>query len=238
MVWFDDFAEEMYGGTRPEVASALAPIIINRLGLEASSTLLDLCCGRGHFSMAASKYLRNVFAIDNAPSMIDYLVTHGSPSITCLLGDASTKDMSQLAADACVVLWNSLGYSGQGSDIELLSNARNAVVANGHLVVEQHVLEDLQVQSERTTIERRGSGTFIRRRSISGQQVTADWSVIDSNGTRLKHARFQQYLYSRRELLEVIDKAGFEPYAVEKIETTDLGQAQSTFFFARARTID
>ncbi|WP_448810383.1 class I SAM-dependent methyltransferase [Agromyces bauzanensis] len=238
MTWFDDFADEMYGGSRPGVARTLAPVLINRLGLTANSIVLDLCCGRGHFSMAASDLVGRVVAVDSALTMIDFLRAQGQPSITAILGDAATEDLRGLNADACVILWNSLGYAGRESDVGLLKNARSALAPDARLVVELRLLEDIDDLSPRATAERRESGSFVRGRSVSKQWMHTVWSVTDPSGKILKRAEFDQYLYTADEFREVLHDAGFVPDAVERLSIGDLGQAQSTFFFARPKPLD
>jgi len=52
-------------------------IIINRLGLDTDSTVIDLGAGTGAFALYAAKQCRKVYAVDVSAIMLDYCRTKG-----------------------------------------------------------------------------------------------------------------------------------------------------------------
>ncbi len=52
-------------------------IIINRLGLDTDSTVIDLGAGTGAFALHAAKHCQKVYAVDVSATMLDYCRTKG-----------------------------------------------------------------------------------------------------------------------------------------------------------------
>jgi SAM-dependent methyltransferase len=228
--WHDDdgfwaaMQDWLFDEAREQAATPQVAWIAQLLELRPGAKVLDLPCGTGRHSIAMAKLGMNVTAIDRMASYLDRgrdaerRARESSPSdawgpaINWIHADMRSANVPPGTVSVVTNLWTSFGYFETWEEnAAVLRTIRAALCEGGHLVMELAGKEALALRFQ----ERRWSELPDGRLLLENVQVTENWSrmrtrwiLISPEGTRREHVT-QLWVYSARELCELLREAGF-----------------------------
>lgn len=238
MSFWEEFADEMYGGTRVPRVPGIARYVYDRLGLGPGSIVYDIGAGRGHVSVELAMRGCSMRAVDLVPSFghgLQSMVDRLRLPIAVVVADV--RDLETMG-DACaaLLLWNVLGSASELTDVAILAQTRKLVHANGSLAIELTTSEDLKGTTERTCERTLLDGeTFARTWQLdrSGVVQHVEWAVRDATGRAVRYARFSRRVYSRKQVCELLRSVDWSPVLVEYEAVADF-EPTGTMFVATA----
>lgn len=216
--WFanDDFWEANFPYMFPEARMRAAPDdiarVLNLAKIEAKN-VLDLCCGPGRHSIALAKRGLSITGVDRSRYLLSRAreqATADGVSVEWIESDMRAFRRPE-SFDLVINLFTSFGYFED--DIEnraVLANIHASLRPGGVFVMDTLGKECLaRVFTPTSAEEIPGAGWMIQKRTVSDDwcRITAEWTLLE--GERARRFHFRHWLYSGRELKEMLLSAGF-----------------------------
>jgi ubiquinone/menaquinone biosynthesis C-methylase UbiE len=111
--------------------------VLEKIGIESGSEVVDLCCGDGLFTIPLARMARQVLAIDLDPEMLDLARAHASAegiaNCVFLVGDA--YDLAKLVADPQDLILIANTFHGVPDKLRLARAVMSALKQGGRFVV-------------------------------------------------------------------------------------------------------
>lgn len=236
--FWENFASQLYGGTRVPRVPDIIGALWEMCGLQAGSTVADICCGRGYSSVELAMRGARVVAVDLSSEFIKNL---GATAKTLGLDIIAMEGGAQglrLAEPACtsMILWNSLGHQDSETDLEILASARRSTHDQGSLVLELATLEELAQRPYKvTTREIEESKTFRRTRNLDTEtgKLHGVWEIFDENGIAIQTGDFSQMVYPKAEIIRMMERTGWS-YVTDSDSTPVLCEPTGALFIGQA----
>ena len=216
------FIPELLGrrGKAAEEARQLESIFIE-LGVPEDGLVLDLACGIGRHSIALAKHGFRVVGIDISPEYVakaKELATMEGVSGRCRFVTGDMRRLKEFIGghrfDTTICMFTSLGYYDAETDRDVLTQVKE-LTKRGMLVVEmmnQGYAEKSLTRKKYSTV-----GEMLRLEESSFDKETsrlrAVWRLYRPRGPDLEYVgsiRFDNRLYTRRELMGLAESAGWE----------------------------
>jgi SAM-dependent methyltransferase len=220
------FIPELLGrlGKAEEEAEHLTAIF-GEHGVPGDGLVLDLACGVGRHSIALARHGFRVVGIDVSPEYIakaQELAAVEGVYGSCRFVTGDMRRLKDLLGgyrfDAAICMYTSLGYYDPETDRDVLTQVKE-LTERGVLVVEM---------MNRGYAEKSLTG---KRYSMSGEMLRLEESFFDEEASRLRAVwrlyrprgpdleyvgsiRFDNKLYTRRELVELAGSAGWKNTSV------------------------
>lgn len=188
-----------------EVDSAL-PLI----GLRSRQRILDLACGGGRHARALSRFGCAVVGCDQSRDLLRSAIAKaGGPFYVA--ADQRALPFADASFDAVTCFFTSFGYGPDDAhDRRILDETARVVRRSGGFLLDLpnkgRVIEGLVAESE----ERRDGIVIRSRRKWTGSRVEKDVVVSSSAGEPLAAWRESVHLYEEKEVIDMLDRAGFE----------------------------
>ncbi len=177
-------------------------------------TVLDLCCGPGRHSIQYAKKGYNVTGVDKSSFLLSKakkLANDNKVNIKWINKDMKLfkkKDSFDLAQN----LFTSFGYFDSEKDnIKVLENIYESLKKNGTLILDTISKEWLCRNYSGTHSDDMADGAVLiqRHKFINDyQQMKKEWILIQNGKT--KSYKFQHYVYTAKELMQILTFAGFK----------------------------
>jgi SAM-dependent methyltransferase len=196
--------------------------IFGELDVPENGLVLDLACGIGRHSIELAKSGFKVVGIDISPEYVakaeDLGVMEGvSGSCRFITGDM--RRLKELIGDhrfdAAICMFTSLGYYDAETDRDVLTQVKELSTGRGVLVVE--MMNKSYAEKSLTRKKYSTVGKMLRLEESSfdkkASRLRASWRLYRPLGPDLEYVcsiRFDNRLYSRSELVELAESAGWE----------------------------
>jgi len=196
--------------------------IFDELGVPENGLVLDLACGIGRHSIALAKQGFRVVGIDISPAYIakaEELAAVEGVSGRCRFVTGDMRKLKEFLGghrfDAAICMFTSLGYYDAETDRDVLTQVKEVSTGRGVLVVEMMN----RGYAEKSLTRRKYSigGEMLRLEESSFEEeasrLRAVWRLYRPRGADLEYVgsiRFDNRLYTRRELVELAESTGWE----------------------------
>ncbi len=217
------FIPELLGrlGKAEEEARRLESVF-GELGVPEDGLVLDLACGVGRHSIALAKHGFRVVGVDVSPAYIakaEELAAVEGVSGSCSFVTGDMRRLKEFLGghrfDAAICMFTSLGYYDADTDRDVLTQVKMRSRDRGVLVVEMMN----RSYAERSLTRKRFSmdGEMLRLEESffdkEASRLRAVWRMYRPRGLDLEYVgsiRFDNRLYTRRELVDLAESAGWE----------------------------
>jgi len=196
--------------------------IFGEHGVQDDGFVLDLACGVGRHSIALARHGFRVIGIDISPEYIakaeELAALEGvSGSCTFIPGDMRRlKDfLGGHRFDAAICMFTSLGYYDPETDRDVLMQVKELTTDRGVLVVEMMNRSYAEKNLTRKRFSRAEEMLRLEESVFdkATSRLRAVWRLYRPRGRDLEYVgsiRFDNRLYTRRELVELAESAGWE----------------------------
>ena len=218
MAWFEneEFWRDLYPYMFPMERIAAAPEQVSQIlalsGVRQGS-VLDLCCGPGRHSVEFARNGFTVTGVDRSPYLLDRAREHAGNAEAAV--EFVREDMREFrrpgAFDLAVNIFTSFGYfEDPEEELKVLRNVRESLRAGGVFVMELLGKEYLAGHWVNSRCLDFADGTLLVQRAKVREEWTrvfCEWTVIQGGEARTH--RFDHFIYSGRELKELLLRSGF-----------------------------
>jgi SAM-dependent methyltransferase len=217
--WFEDetFWEATYPAMFPDARFTAAETEVAELQKLTGSPfqrVLDLCCGPGRHSVPLARQGAQVTAVDRSPFLLEKARARAaSEKLNIEWVQADMRSFVRPDSFELVInLFTSFGYFGDvEEDLAVLKNIFHSLTPGGLFVIDVMGKEIVARGFAATGVEKLPDGSML----IQIREVIDDWYRIRSHwllvrDRKVTEVRFDNTLYSGRELADLLKKAGFE----------------------------
>ena len=215
--WFADeaFWRETYSFMFPDTRLAAAPSeveqIITLSGCD-KGRVLDLACGPGRHSVAFARRGFRVTGVDRSPFLLERARTNARDAgVEVEWIESDMRDFRRPDAfDLAICLFTSFGFFQEDADNrQVLANVAASLKPGGTFVLDLLGKEVLAQKFTSTTSRDLPDGMVVHRHRIvdDWNRIENDWIILRNGAQRTFH--FSHWLYSARELKEMLLGAGF-----------------------------
>jgi len=217
--WFEDekFWESTYSFLFPDARFVAAEAEVAELPKLTGSPfrrVLDLCCGPGRHSIPLARQGAHVTAVDRSPFLLQKARERAASeelNIEWVQADMRSF-VRQDSFELVINLFTSFGYFGDvEEDLAVLKNIFHSLTPGGFFVIDVMGKEILARGFAPTGVEKLPDGSMavqIREIIDDWYQIRTHWVIVQ--GQKVTEVRFDNTLYSGRELADLLKKAGFE----------------------------
>ena len=216
--WFADdaFWEAFYPVMFPESGYAAAEEQVEALlGVagQPAGPILDLACGAGRHSVPLALRGFAVTGVDRSPFLLQKARERAANANAAVEWvQADMRDFVRPGAyHLAINLATSFGYfRTEEENQRVLENVHASLVPGGVFVIEMTGKEVLARIFQPTASSEVPGGIVVQRRQVveSWTQMANEWMLIEPE--RVRSFRFQHWIYSARELRDMLLRAGFE----------------------------
>ena len=221
--WFDDdaFWVECYPFMYPEHGFAQATKqadALLALAAPQGRCVLDLCCGPGRFAVPLAERGCRVTGVDRTAFCLDRARERAQAAkvdVEWVLSDMRAFARPE-AFDLALCLGTSFGYfRDAGDEIRVLANLNASLRPGGACVIDVRGKERIARQFQPTTSDTLPDGSLLIQRN----EVRDDWTRIRTEwivvrGDRARRFMLDVAIYSGRELVDRLERAGFRDVAL------------------------
>jgi SAM-dependent methyltransferase len=218
MEWFEDdtFWRELYPYMFPAERFAAAPEQVAQiLSLTTFSgrTVLDLCCGPGRHAVEFAHHGFQVTGVDRTPFLLDRARDRARESAVDVewVQEDMRRFLRPSSYDLICSLFTSFGYFDEESDERLvLRNMRESLHPGGLFVIDLISKERVARSWKDALTSEFADGARLMQvpKVIDGwSRLRNEWILV-KNGTARTFS-FQHWIYSGRELQDLLRAAGF-----------------------------
>lgn len=208
--WRDTYSF-MFPDSRLAAAASEVEQIITLTGCD-NGRVLDLACGPGRHSVAFARRGFRVSGIDRSPFLLERARANARDAdvdvewIESDMRDFRRRDTFDLA----ICLFTSFGFFREDADNrQVLANVAASLEPGGVFVLDLLGKEVLARKFSSTTSHDLPDGVVVHRHRIVDDwtRIENDWIILRNGAQRT--FRFSHWLYSARELKEMLFGAGF-----------------------------
>lgn len=224
-----------------EITSQEVDLIQEYLALRPDDRILDLCCGHGRHTLElAGQGFSHVEGLDRSRALIRRARRSARSkdlNVRFREGDARKLRYADGSLDVVLLLGNSFGYfETVEEDLRVLREIGRVLAPGGRVLIDVTDGEYVRQTFEPRSWEWLDRQTFVcRERSISADQtrlITRELVTHAQEGI-LVDQFYAERLYARTELLDLLDRAGFEPAIVHAEVNTNSRRDQDLGMMSR-----
>lgn len=108
--------------------------IKNLLGLQATHTLIELCCGNGMVIGPLSRFVKRALGVDFSPELLAQLKNTFSDTVETICADALEISLEPSMADA-IIIYFSIQHFGEKDTVVLLEKCVKTLKPGGRLLI-------------------------------------------------------------------------------------------------------
>jgi SAM-dependent methyltransferase len=216
--WFadDEFWEAFYPVMFPEsgYAAAVEQVdVLLGLAQRPAGPVLDLACGAGRHSVPLALRGFEVTGVDRSPFLLQKARERAATAGAAVEWvQADMRDFVRPGAyHLALNLATSFGYfRAEAENQRVLENVHASLVPGGSFIIEMTGKEVLARIFQPTASSDVPGGIVVQRRRVveAWTQMANEWIMIEKE--RVRSFRFQHWIYSARELREMLLRAGFD----------------------------
>lgn len=202
----------MFPQTSFDAAAENVPKLIAMTGI-AGGRVLDLACGPGRYAIPLAKSGYSVTGVDRTRFLLDK-AREGAcrAAVEVEWIEADMRDFVRPAAfELAINVFTSFGYFDEPAEnLRVLENVWQSVKPGGAFVLDVLGKECLAARFQPTRSEAGADGALL----VCRQAVADDWSRIEAEWILIRDGRastfrLRHWLYSGREIRELLAAAGF-----------------------------
>jgi len=196
--------------------------IFGELGVPEDGLVLDLACGVGRHSIALARHGFRVVGVDISQAYIakaEELAAVERVSRGCSFVTGDMRRLKDFLGghrfDAAICMFTSLGYYDPETDRDVLMPVKKLTTDRGVLVVEMMNRSYAEKNLTRKRFSRTEETLRLEESFFDKEtsRLRAVWRLYRPRGPDLEYVgsiRFDNRLYTRRELVELAESAGWE----------------------------
>jgi D-alanine-D-alanine ligase len=209
-------------------------VFLQATGLKPEQRVLDLCCGQGRHSIElARRGYTEVVGLDRSRYLIRLAKKRaerlGVP-VSFKEGDARRFRMPERSFDAVALFGNSFGYFERAEDdLAVLKAVRRVLKSDGYLFMDLADGDWMRKNSEARSWEWVDQNHFVcRERALAADQHRLISREVVTHAERgvIADQFYAERLYSRDEIAELVERAGFTGVDLLDAPTTHSGRQQ------------
>lgn len=193
-------------------------VLVRMAGLEPNDKILDVCCGQGrHCIELAERGFRNVTGLDRSRYLIRLAKRRAKQlnlSIAFHEGDARRFRFPENTFHCVTLFGNSFGYfEREDDDLAVLENVMKVMVSSGTLALDIVDGEWMRQNFEARSWEWIDQNHFVCRERMlasDGRRLVSREVVVHAERGVIADQFYAERLYSRQEIRQLLDQAGFE----------------------------
>ncbi len=191
-------------------ASIEVETAVPMLGLAPRQRILDLACGGGRHARALSKIGCSVVGCDQSRELLRSALSKSAGPLY-VVADQRALPFAESSFDAITCFFTSFGYGPDDAhDRRILEETARVIRRSGMFLLDlpdkNRVIEGLVPESE----ERRDGIVVRSRRAWTGTRVEKDVVVTRPSGEPLAAWKESVHLYEEKEVIDMLDRAGFD----------------------------
>jgi SAM-dependent methyltransferase len=219
--WFDqdefwaEFAPVLFGPERWERTPDAANHVLERLGVAAGASILDLCCGPGRYAL---EFARRGFCVTGVDRTIAYLdEARRRADVEGLKVELVREDMRSFVRpggfDAAVNLFTSFGYfEDPADDLRVARHLHESLRPGGKLLMELIGREVIAAQFQERDwywVDRERGLRMLEERNLrpGWDWIESTWTLL--GGPETVTRTISHRLYTGSELAALLRRAGF-----------------------------
>jgi SAM-dependent methyltransferase len=243
--WYDGFFEAGwldYVQPADDVTLRQVEFIVEELGLEPGSSVLDVACGRGRHSVELARRGFRVTGVDLSPRSLE--LARAAADRASAVVEFRRLDMRDLdydgVFDGVINLFSAFGYFAEDVENErVVQRIATAVRPDGRFLIDTvNPIALARVLRERDWHEFDDGSMLIEQRShdhLSGR-IRGRWTFIAPDGSRTTQEHSTR-AYAPTELRTLLRRAGLDvERAWGSFDRTELGDGTRTILLARKTT--
>ena len=214
--WIEFFDKRVAETILAELRPNELDFLTSTLELTPGQSIFDQCCGWGRVAGPLAQQGYSVWGVEASPELLcEATRKWNSPNLNFSLADATEHEQTPLC-DVGLNLYSSFGYSeDQNHNQRMLEQLVGAVKPGGKLLLDTINPDRVYAQFQSTFTQKSINGTTIVRESElrnNGRSLHQIWHFEFPDGQGLTR-RGITWLYSRRELEEMLLGSGCQPQA-------------------------
>jgi len=195
-----------------ERTDAEVSALVSLLGLDQPKRILDLACGFGRHTNRLAALGHHMTGVDITPGFLEIAIEHAAQrglKVRYQQGDMRRITFTD-EFDYMLLLFTAFGYFCDEENLQVLVNARNALVAGGRLIFDiQNRDTFLKGMRPYDVVEKDGNMMIDRMSFDSLQGRSYNKRVVFRDGVR-KDKPFFIRLYNPNEIQALLIQAGLE----------------------------
>jgi D-alanine-D-alanine ligase len=226
--WWRQIFNRLYLKTDSDVVNDQAitrqeiDLFVRTLNLTPDADILDLCCGQGRHTLElARRGFLNVQGLDRSHYLIQRArATAKKENLTLRFREGDARKLPHTADrfDVVMILGNSFGYfETVEDDLRVLREVLRVLKPSGRLLIDVTDGEYVKAHFETRTWEWLDKKHYVcRERSLSadGQRMITREIITHAEKGVLADQFYAERLYTRDDLVKLIEDAGFSQIAV------------------------
>lgn len=230
--WWKTIFDELYLVTdarsvmSDELTAREIDFVLEFTGAEEGWDILDLCGGQGrHAWELYQRGFQNTLVYDYS----DYLIKYGKgdcgEAVRFLRGDARHIGIKDGSFDLVIIMGNSFGYfQDDDENLKILKEAERVLRRGGTILLDivdrDYIVANFRSRSVHMadfskSPRKKSAVTVTRTRNIEEGMVYSRELVTAKGGGILRDSRYQEKLYGREEISELLESVGFGGLSVE-----------------------
>ncbi|PIQ96756.1 MAG: D-alanine--D-alanine ligase [Nitrospinae bacterium CG11_big_fil_rev_8_21_14_0_20_56_8] len=209
-------------------------LLIETTGIRKEDNLLDLCCGQGRHSIElARRGFHNITGIDRSRYLIRLARRRAKQqglSVAFSQGDARKFRVPESSRDCVFLMGNSFGYfEYEKDDIAVLNAVKKVLTSEGKLALDIVDGEWMAKNFEPRSWEWIDQCHFVNRErtlSSDGKRIVSREVITNSEIGVLADQFYAERIYSRGEIVRILDNIGFTDICVNPTPATDSTRGQ------------
>ena len=191
------------------------------LGIPKGASVIDVPCGPGDHTIELANRGYLTTGVDQSEVLLGHAKARASKagvSSSFVLGDMRSIRLDR-EHDALICMWGSFGYFDEAGDMAQIDTFHTLLKPSGYLLLDLLPLEGLLINFEPMDSHHVGSMLVIQERmyDLASQRVVARWTFRGDN-FRIERTTSVR-LYTVRELVTMLENAGFGEVAILEPET-------------------
>lgn len=193
--------------------------MLKLLQLPSDAKLLDLGCGEGRHAIEIAKRGYQVTGIDVTEPLLEIARANAAKQQVDI--QFEKRDMRSLpwenSFDAAYCVWGSFGIFDEQGNYDLLSSTYDALKPGGHLLIENHSLETMLLNSQTANTWHSIGDSLLhleeRHFDHTTSRLESTWIFIEQATGQIEREALSMRIYTYRELCHLLERAGFDHFA-------------------------
>ena len=185
--------------------------------------VLDLFCGNGRVAVNLARKGYEVVGVDISMPFIRNAIAKAerygvSDKVKFIAGDARrlVELLGDEKFDAATIVWTSLGYYDELTDLEVLKQVRSLSNDNGVLIIADTIHRDkIAADGNRSYYQRYGDVVVLQRDVFDpiNSKLISDWTILEDEGAVMRKVinsiSMEIRIYTVTEMSSILRRAGW-----------------------------
>jgi SAM-dependent methyltransferase len=195
--------------------------LVDALGLESGTRLLDVPCGTGRIAIQLAARGFDVVGVDITERFLEEGRARG-PNVRFVHGDMRALPFED-DFDAAICFWGSFGYFDDAGNLAQARAAAHALRHGGRYLIDTPTLETILPRFQERNWFEVGTSMVLEEREfhVAASRIETTWTFL-SDGERSTR-RSSMRIYSLRELTDLLREGGFGSFTARDDDLEEFG---------------